>query len=131
MFTSFNSLISLINTSIRKDNPEFITNLNPLNFKFISLLYQEGYISHFSIIDYYSSKNFNKKNNYNIILNKNNINCIISFYNPRNKKYISYNNLLNETDVTYILTTSKGLLTDKKAKSLKIGGQILAKIENK
>ena len=126
MFTSFNSLISLINTSIRKDNPEFITNLNPLNFKFISLLYQEGYISHFSIIDYYSSKNFNKKNNYNIILNKNNINCIISFYNPRNKKYISYNNLLNETDVTYILTTSKGLLTDKKAKSLKIGGQILA-----
>ena len=86
MYTSFNSLISLINTSIRKDNPEFITNLNPFNFKFISLLYQEGYISHFSIIDSYYTKNFNKSNYYNIILNKNNINYIISFFNPRNKK---------------------------------------------
>jgi len=96
---------------------------NKLILNFIHLLYEQGYIR-----------------NYEINLN-NTIKIYLVYYNylnpvikdikiiskPSHKVYYNYNKLktMNSYFNTFILSTSKGLMTQKEAIKLKQGGEII------
>ncbi len=47
---------------------------------------------------------------------------------PGRRVYTSYKELPNDPITVYILSTPKGILTDKQAKKLKVGGEVLCRV---
>ncbi len=50
---------------------------------------------------------------------------IVRVSKPGRKIYVSYKDIKSDEFTTYILTTPKGIITDKQAKKLKVGGEII------
>lgn len=50
---------------------------------------------------------------------------IVRVSKPGKRIYLSYKDIKSDDFTTYIITTPKGVITDKEAKKLKVGGEII------
>ena len=100
-----------------------------LKFKITEILNKHGFIGDFNVVE-----TPNKQGNIVIKLKYNNTEGVIlgleRVSRPGIRKYVSkdeYPKVLNGLGVA-IVSTSKGLMTDKEAKKLGIGGEILCNV---
>jgi small subunit ribosomal protein S8 len=93
----------------------------------LDILYDEGYIRGYRLSNKYTIEILLK-----YIDNKPVINQIIRISKPGCRIYYSINDLLNimkiDSSIIYILSTSKGLMSSRKAIKLNIGGEVLCKV---
>jgi small subunit ribosomal protein S8 len=98
---------------------------------FCSFLFRRGWISGFSITN---KTTFNKviDINYKMYNNRNAIYKIQLVSTPGNRSFYTYKRLhkfcYNYKNSNYVLSTSKGFLSETEALSLNIGGEIIARI---
>ncbi|ADM90050.1 30S ribosomal protein S8 [Candidatus Karelsulcia muelleri CARI] len=97
----------------------------------IKILYNQGFISSYKIIKINKFKLMIKvAMKYNKYTGISVIKCIKRISKPSLRKYCNYKNIprvLNGLGIA-IISTSKGLMTDKKARENKIGGEIICYI---
>ena len=110
-----------------------IVNIPASNMKnsITEILHDKGYI-----LDYKLEKTSNNQGNIKIALKYNNqtklpaIKKLIRISKPGLRKYADANNLprvINGLGIA-ILSTSKGVLTDKEARDMKIGGEVICHV---
>lgn len=117
-------LISIKNGQLVKKDFVHVSN-NRLCFKFLRILYQEGYIRHYSVFDSSKIKIWLKYyNNFPVIQN-------MCFY-PVKKNSVSLNLVqLWKLDCDFklvILSTTKGFLSGRMSRKKKVGGILLCSI---
>lgn len=142
-----NNLISLINNNNKKNNHNNFLNLiyNRESYEICKILELEGYIKDLKV----RNVNRNKKISFLLNMNNNTIKLIStsgrrvyisnrqvgSLNNTRkktlNQSKISIKEIFSYNDNLYIIRTSKGLLTEKEAIKLNIGGELIIKVKNK
>lgn len=100
-----------------------------LKIRVAEIMKNQGFISDYSVID-----TANKQGSINIKLKYNNNEGVIigmkRISKPGIRKYVSHNELprvLNGLGIA-IVSTSRGLMTDKEARKLGVGGEILCNI---
>ena len=112
---------------IKRSNVSIIT--SKLINKILEILLQEGYIHNFSVY----KKHLNLTNvclKYDTISSLPVINEIKIISKPGKRVYSSYKKIEKSYNGLgiIILSTSKGIITDQKARIIKCGGEILCKI---
>lgn len=132
------NLFSSIQNAQRRRHITVNTPFSKAIWDILKVLHVEGYIEGFSIVDYYSLKPtvFNNTNKYKIQITLKYVGNIpsiqsISRVSKSSKRcYVKSFNLktLHNGLASYILFTSKGVISDRDARQLKIGGEIIAKV---
>ena len=131
-----NDLISDLITRIRNGQMAHLTAIKVCNSKysrkFLDVLYEEGFICGYSL-NYESSKNAEHylKVHLKYMSGKPSIKKIYKISKNGCRVYCGVAELwrLKHGFGHYILSTSKGLMIDEKARYLRIGGEIIAYIE--
>ncbi|MFN3551189.1 MAG: 30S ribosomal protein S8 [Endomicrobiia bacterium] len=90
----------------------------------VRILKEEGYIANYKKVD------ATNKSYLRIFLKygpnrEQLIREIVRVSKPTRRIYVSYKDIKSDEFTTYILTTPKGIITDKEAKKLKVGGEII------
>lgn len=90
----------------------------------VRILKEEGYIANYKKVD------ATNKSYLRIFLKygpnrEQLIREIVRVSKPARRIYVSYKDIKSDEFTTYILTTPKGIITDKEAKKLKVGGEII------
>lgn len=111
----------------RKDKVDVI--YSKLKLEIVKLLKEEGFIANYKKVDSINNKSYIRiflkysANNEPVIKE------IARVSKPGRRIYRSYKDLKSDNITVYILTTPKGVITDKKAKELKVGGEIIGYIK--
>jgi small subunit ribosomal protein S8 len=99
---------------------------NKLCLKFLKVIYQEGYIKHYSLIDKTTIKIWLNYYNCQPLIHK------ISFFSRR-YSFLSFSLTelwkLKTLNKLYIFSTTKGLLSGGQCKKKKIGGKLMCIID--
>ncbi len=95
----------------------------------LRVLKEEGYISNYKKVDAPNNKSYLR-----IFLkygpNKEQvINDIVRVSKPGRRIYRSYKDLKTDDFTMYILSTPKGIMSDKEAKKLKVGGEVICLVK--
>jgi small subunit ribosomal protein S8 len=91
------------------------------------LLYEKGYIASYKFEDNATQGNIKIALKYNSLTKKSAIVSLIRVSKPGLRKYVKNTELprvLNGLGIA-ILSTSKGVITDKEARTLNVGGEVL------
>jgi small subunit ribosomal protein S8 len=94
------------------------------------ILFEKGYILNFKFVDEGPQGSIKIALKYDPINKMNAINTLKRISTPGLRRYVGYKNMprvLNGLGIA-ILSTSKGVMTDKEAAQLKIGGEVLCYI---
>ncbi|MDR3128827.1 MAG: 30S ribosomal protein S8 [Tannerellaceae bacterium] len=98
-----------------------------LKKKITEILFEKGYILNFKFIDEGPQGSIKIALKYDYVNKVNAIKRLTRVSRPGLRKYVGYEDLprvLNGLGIA-ILSTSQGVMTDKEARSLKIGGEVL------
>ena len=91
------------------------------------VLFEKGYILNYKFIDEGPQGSIKIALKYDPVNKVNAIKKIVRVSTPGLRRYVGYKNMprvLNGLGIT-ILSTSKGVMTDKEARSLEVGGEVL------
>jgi len=94
------------------------------------LLYEHGYIHRYKFEDAVPQGTIKIALKYDPVTKESAIRSLKRYSKPGLRKYAPANNLprtINGLGIT-IVSTSKGIITDKQAKSLNVGGEILCQV---
>jgi small subunit ribosomal protein S8 len=128
---TYNDIIGDMLTKIRngyKSNISSVIHINSIQCnKILDILYEEGYIRGYKLIN---------NNNVEIMLKYINsqpaINQIIRISKPGRKIYYSVEEIkkliINNQNIFYILSTSRGIITSKQVIEYNVSGEVLCKI---
>ncbi len=133
-----NTFSSIQNAQRRKHNTLFVPFSNTI-WNILKVLHIEGYIEGFALVDYKTLKPVsfvNQLEKYKIIItlkyvgNIPSIQTISRVSKPGKRCYVNSYNLktLHNGLASYILFTSQGVISDRDAKQLGIGGEIIARV---
>jgi len=128
----FSQIKNGINAKIKIIKIESSITRSKLCINILTLLEKEGYLESINYSTNYKSKFLNKSKNLLIKL-KYNVNgqsvisSLIPISKPGHKVYINIKTLwqIKSGYGTYIISTSKGLMTDSDARLLNLGGELL------
>ncbi|MCS7231124.1 MAG: 30S ribosomal protein S8 [Elusimicrobiota bacterium] len=110
-------------TLVKKDKVDIL--YSKLKLEIIRILKEEGFIANYKKVDSVNNKSYIRvflkytPNNESVIRE------IVRVSKPGRRIYRSYKDLKSDNITVYILTTPKGVITDKKAKELKVGGEVI------
>jgi len=91
------------------------------------ILFEKGYILNYKFIDEGPQGSIKIALKYDPVNKVNAIKKIVRVSTPGLRRYVGYKNMprvLNGLGIA-ILSTSKGVMTDKEARSLEVGGEVL------
>lgn len=91
------------------------------------VLFEKGYILNYKFIDEVPQGSIKIALKYDPVNKVNAIKKIVRVSTPGLRRYVGYKNMprvLNGLGIA-ILSTSKGVMTDKEARSLEVGGEVL------
>ncbi|MEN3013306.1 MAG: 30S ribosomal protein S8 [Endomicrobiia bacterium] len=107
----------------KKDKVDVI--FSKLKFEIVRILKEEGFIANYKKVDSINNKSYIRiflkytPNNEPVIRE------IVRVSKPGRRIYRSYKDLKSDNMTVYILTTPKGVITDKQARELKVGGEVI------
>lgn len=91
------------------------------------ILFDKGYILNYKFVEEGPQGSIKIALKYDPVNKVNSIKCLTRISTPGLRKYVGYREMprvLNGLGIA-ILSTSKGVMTDKEAKDLKLGGEVL------
>lgn len=131
MNNSLSNLISILKNAILNNKLHVTIHYNVFIFEIVKLLFVEGFITSYKLINIKSHTYIYcglKKNNGGYF-----IHAIKIISKPSQRVYVSLHKLkminsFNNGDTTFIISTPRGVFTDKSCITMGISGELLIKI---